>query len=426
MPSIDILVVGGGFGGAFCARELEKHLEGRGERVLLVAPDNFMLFSPLLAEAASGMIEPRHAVIPLREMLDGVDLLIGTVHEFDIHERKALVGDVNGDSHEVEFQVAVLAAGSVPAVPSIPGLKEHAVGFKTLADAIWLRNRVLRQLDAAEAAANPERRRQLLTFTFVGGGYAGVEALAELESMARDAVKVYPSLTTADFRWVLVEAEDSLLPGLHPRLASFSLRVLRKRGVEVYLSTRLESCEDRVIVLSSDPTAPYKSETIVWTAGQRPSPHAARWGLPVDTRGFVPVDDYMRISGRTDLYVIGDLAAVPDVEGGLSPNTAQHALRQARVAARNVAAHFGAGEPARYTYRNRGLAVTLGKWQGTAKVRRFTFTGPLAWWMGRSYHLVMIPGLARKARIVSDWTMSLLFPRDVSQLGQLGKPTPLE
>ncbi len=426
MTPYDILVVGGGFGGALCARELEKLLDGHRERVLLVAPENFMLFSPLLAEAASGMIEPRHTVIPLRELLNRTDLLIGAVHELDIRARKALVRDVNGDDHEIEFRAAVLAPGSVPAVFPIPGLKDHAVGFKTLADAIWLRNRILRQLDAAEAARDPEQRRHLLTFTFVGGGYAGVEALAELESLARDAVKVYSTLTTADFRWVLVEAQDSLLPGLHPKLAAFALRVLRKRGIEVHLSTRLQSCEERFVVLSPDRVTPYRSETIVWTVGQRPSPHARRWGLPVDAHGFVPVDDHMRVSSRNDLYAVGDLAAVPDPDGGLSPNTAQHALRQARVAARNVAAHFGVGEPVRYTYRNRGLAVTLGKWQGTARVRRLTFTGPLAWWMGRSYHLLMMPGLARKARVVSDWTMSLLFPRDVSQLGQLGEPTPLE
>ena len=424
MPVYDILVVGGGFGGALCAQELERLLAGREERVLLVAPENFMLFSPLLAEAASGTIEPRHAVIPLRELLHRTNLLIGVVRDLDVEAHQATVLDINGDEHEVGFGAAVLAPGSVPVTVPIPGLKEHAVGFKTLADAIWLRNRVLRQLDAAEAANNPGRRRELLTFTFVGGGYAGVEALAELESLARDAITRYPALSPSEFRWVLIEAADSLLPGLHPKLASFSLRVLKRRGVEIRLGTKLKSCEDNRVVLSDPGMAPYRSETIVWTAGQRPSPLATRWGLPADNRGFVPVDDHMRVGGREDLYAIGDFAAVPDPEGGVSPNTAQHALRQARVAATNVAARLGAGKPVRYTYHNQGLAVTLGKWQGTAQVRRFTFTGPVAWWMGRSYHLLMMPGLARKLRVVSDWTLSLLFARDVSQLGQLGSPTP--
>jgi len=422
----DVLVVGGGFGGAFAARELEEHLEGRSERVLLVAPESFMLFSPLLPEAASGTLEPRHCVIPLRELLTRTELLIGNVTHIDIEARKATVTDLNGGCHDIEFGAAILSPGSVPATFPIPGLKENGVGFKSLADAIWLRNRVLHQLDAAEAARDLDDRRRLLTFTFVGGGYAGVEALAELESMARDAVKRYATLSIADFRWVLVEAQDSLLPGLHPKLAHFTEKVLRRRGIEVHLDTRLESCTDKWIELSGGRIAPYRSDTLIWTAGQRPAPLAAEWGLPTDERGFVPVDNHMRIAGRQDLYAVGDFAAVPDPAGGLAPNTAQHALRQAKVAAINVAASLGAADPTPFTYRTRGLAVTLGKWQGTAQVKRFTFRGPLAWWMGRSYHLLMMPGVARKSRVVSDWTMGLLFPRDVSQLGQLGTPSPLE
>ena len=424
-PFYDVLIVGGGFGGAECARRLERLLRHRAERVLLAAPENFLLFSPLLAEAASGTIEPRHAVIPLRELLRRSDLINGVVEHLDVEKRSARIRDVNGDGHEIGYRTAVLSPGSVPAVLPIPGLAEHAVGFKTLADAIWLRNRVLHQLDAADATDDPDTRRARLTFTFVGGGYAGVEALAELESMARDAVKRYARLSPADIRWVLVEAAETLLPGLHPKLATFSAEVLRRRGVEVHLGTRLEGCEDAMVVLSDPSVAPYHSDTVVWTAGQRPSPRAARWGLAVDDNGFVPVDDHMRVAGRAGLFAIGDFAAVPDPDGGLSPNTAQHAVRQARVAAANVAAHLGAGAPERYAYRNRGLAVTLGKWQGTAQVRQLNFRGPVAWWMGRSYHLLMMPGLARKARVVGDWTMSLLFPRDVAQLGQLGSPSPL-
>jgi NADH dehydrogenase len=422
----DVLIVGGGFGGAIAARHLERILAGRAQRVAIVAPENFMLFSPLLPEAASGTIEPRHAVIPLRGMLDRTHLLVGEVTDLDPGAGKAAVATVGGETVHIEFARVLVSPGSVPTVFPVPGLTDNAVGFKTLADAIWLRNRVLRQLDVAQATSDPEERRRHLTFTFVGGGYAGVEALAELESMARDAVRRYQGLSSEDLRWVLVEARDTLLPGLHPKLASFTERVLRRRGVELYLGTKLESCVDKVVVLSGGAVEPYVSETIVWTAGQRANPDVQGFGLPTDDLGRVIVDDGTEVMGMPGVFAVGDAARVPVPEGGFAPMTAQHAVRQAKVAAVNIAASLGVGGRTRFEYRNRGLAVTLGKWQGTAQVMRFTFTGPLAWWMGRSYHLLMIPGLARKARVVSDWTISLLFRRDVSQLGQLGKPTPLE
>jgi NADH dehydrogenase len=426
VPHVDTLIVGGGFGGALAARTLERKMRGRRHRAAIVSPENFLLFSPLLPEAASGTIEPRHAVIPLRELLKTTEVVVGRVTAFDPDNRTAVVVNAIGETREVTFDSAVIAPGSVPATFPIPGLIEHAVGFKTLQDAIWLRNRVLRQLDAAEVTPDPALRRELLTFTFVGGGYAGVEALAELDSLARDAVRAYGRLGRNDMRWVLIEAQDSLLPGLASRLAAFTRKVLTNRGVEVYTGTRLTSCVDSVVETSDPSIPPYRSGTIVWTAGQRPADLAAAWGLPTTESGFVPVDSAMRIAGHHGLYAVGDFAAVPDPDGGIAPSTAQHAMRQAVVAGTNVAADAGVGTPTTFTYRNRGLAVTLGKRQGTAQVKSLTFTGPLAWWMGRSYHLLMMPGIGRKVRIVFDWTISLFFRRDVSQLGQLGTPSPLD
>jgi len=425
MTHVDALIVGGGFGGALGARSLQATLRNTGRRGVLVSPTNFMLFSPLLPEAASGTIEPRHAVIPLREMLKGFGVRVGTVVAFDPVAKSAVAEDLEGNRHQITFEVALLAPGSVPAIFPIPGLIENAVGFKTLADAIWLRNRVLHQIDAAQGVRDPRRRRELLTFTFVGGGYAGVEALAEVESLARDAVKRYPDLSIGDFRWVLIEAEESLLPGLNPRLARYTERNLRGRGVELVLSTRLIDSTDRIIRTDPERVPPYHSETIVWTTGQRPAPVDEAWGLPSHAGGGVAVDAEMRVRDFEGVYAIGDFAAVPDPEGGIAPNTAQHALRQAHVAAANMAKDLGIGNGATYDYRTRGLAVTLGKRQGTAQVRNLTFTGPLAWWMGRSYHLLMMPGFGRKARVVTDWTLSLFFPRDIAQLGSLGAPSPL-
>jgi len=394
--------------------------------VLLVAPENFLLFAPLLPEAASGTIEPRHAVIPLREMLRRTQLLVGQVTDIDIDAHTAVAEDLTGARHELSWDQLVLSPGSVPSVIAVPGLVEHAVGFKTLPDAIWLRNRVLRQLETADATVDPQRRRELLTFTFVGGGYAGVEALAEMESLVNDALPTYPNLSPKDLRWVLIEARNSLLPGLDPKLARYSERHLRRRGVEILLETWLESCVDKIVKVSKPEVAPYASATIVWATGQRPSPLVSGLGLTTDEVGRLIVDDHIRAIGRSDVFALGDAAAVPDPDGGICPGTAQHAVRQAKVCAHNVAANLGVGAPVRFTYRNRGLAVTLGRNQGTAQVYRFTFTGLPAWLMGRSYHLLMMPGLARKVRVVADWTTSMLFPRDLSQLGALGRRTPLD
>jgi NADH dehydrogenase len=422
----DVFILGGGFGGTAAAARLEKRLRNRHETVLLVARDNFFTFTPLLPEAASGTLEPRHAVIPLRQLLRRTDVVVGEVVSIDLHGKRAKVEDLNGDLHEFGFKELLLAPGAVPTTFPIPGLLEHAVGFKTLPDAIWLRNRVLRQLEAADATDDRELRRELLTFTFVGGGYAGVEALAELESLARDALRQYPNLRVRDMRWVLVEAADGLLPGIDRRLATYTEKQLRRRDIEVHLSTRMTSCEDSVVHLEPERVEPFKSGTIVWTAGQRPSELGARLGLPTDARGRVVVDQFMRVHGHHELWAVGDVAAVPDPLGGVTPATAQHALRQGHVAAENIAAALGAGQPTKFRYKTRGLSVTLGKHQGTTQVRRLLFTGPLAWWMGRTYHLLMLPGWVRRARVVVDWTMALFFPRDVSQLGSLGTPSQLD
>ncbi|MGH9068525.1 MAG: NAD(P)/FAD-dependent oxidoreductase, partial [Acidimicrobiales bacterium] len=428
MDRYDVLIVGGGFGGFSAAQQLERAWRGhQRRRVLLVSEENFFLFSPLLPEAASGTLEPRHAVIPLRSQLTSTEIVVGQVTGLDLTEgaRTAQVADKAGQTEQVRFRTLVLSPGSVPSTLPIPGLAEEAVSFKTLADAIWLRNRVLGQLEAAEAAEDPAERRALLTFTFVGGGYAGVEALAELESLAQQAVRSYHRIRAEDMRWVLIEATGTLLPGLSHHLASYTERQLRRRGIEVRLTTKMTSCEGGWVHTDDAGVAPFCSRTIVWTTGQRPSPLVAGLGLPTDAKGRVVVDDHLRVPGTPDAYAVGDGAAVPDPTGGTCPATAQHAWRQGLLAGRNVAADHGVGQAGPFTYRNRGLAVTLGNGKGTAEVKGLTFTGPLAWWMGRSYHLLMMPGAARRARIVGDWTIGALFPRDISQLGTLGSPSRL-
>lgn len=425
MADYDVVIVGGGFGGAFAARTLERTLPKGRFRILLVAEENFLLFAPVLPEAASGTLEPRHAVIPLREMLPQTEILTGHVESLDTERRSLTLTNLCGNKLEVSHRFLVLSPGSVPVTMDVPGLRENAVGFKTIADAMWLRNQVLNQLEAAEAVDDPTERRKLLSFTFVGGGYAGVESLAELESLAVAAASRYHRAKRSDMRWVLVEAADTLLPGLSKRLARYTERQLRRRGIEIHLSTRLSSCTDGTVVLDDPSVKPYACETVVWTTGQRPSGLGAAAGLPVDSRGRTPVDDHLRVEGHPGVYAVGDMAAVPDRGGGFCPPTAQHAMRQGIRCGRNIAAELGSGTAAPFRYRNRGLAVTLGDGKGTAEVYGLTFTGFLAWWMGRSYHLLMMPGFARRARVVSDWTIGLLFPRDTAQIGELVDRPPL-
>jgi NADH dehydrogenase len=412
-----VLVVGGGFGGAYAARQLQ-HRRNRIRQVVLVNANNFLLFSPLLAEVASGTVEPRHAVVPLRDMLRRTTVLVGTVTKLDLDARTAHVATSGGEHRLVRFDAVLLAPGAEPVVVNVPGLERHAVGFKTITDAIWLRNHLLSQFEAAATCDDPQRRRELLTFTFVGGGYTGVEALGELQSLAHDALRRYPTIHPNDTRWVLVETQDRLLPGLDERLARYTHTVLTRRGVEIHLGTRVISCTNGVVRLSAHGCAPFRSGTIVWAAGQRPSSFAADNGLPVDRHGRIVVDEHLAVRGLRRTYAVGDATAVPTADGQLAPGTAQQALRQGRLAARNIVAELDQRKRSPYTYRDRGLAVTLGRHDGTAQIKCVPIRGLLAWWLGRSYHLALLPGIARKARVLADWTTGLLFSRDIAQLGE--------
>lgn len=427
----DVLIVGGGFGGVFSGIELESHMRrasklARRPKVILVSEQNFLLFSPLLPEAAAGTLEPRHCVTPIRQLLSETQLIAGRVNSIDHSAKSASLVDVKGKLIVIHYQILIFAPGSVPSIFPIPGLVEHAHGFKSLPDAIWLRNRILSQLEAAESTQDPIRRRELLTFTFIGGGYAGIEALAEVDSMSRDACRFYQNVSPSDFRWVLIEATSSLLPGISEKLAKYSEVQLRKRGIEFHFDTRLTSCVDNLVVTNDEKFEPYTSATIVWTAGQRPSSLAKDAGFKVDERGKLLVNEYMQVVGCEQIYAVGDCANVPNPDGGYCPGTAQHAMRQGRIAGRGVAADFGLALRRPFTYRTRGLAVTLGKGIGTAEVYGKTYTGWIAWWMGRAYHLIMMPGFARRLQIVGDWLVGTLFDRDLSELGDLGHPARLD
>ena len=399
------LVLGGGFAGSYVARLLGR----RGATI--VSPENFMLYTPMLPEAASGTLEPRHAVVPLRQMCPHADLLLGRVTSIDEERRVAHVETPDAGDFDVAYEHLVLAVGAVPRSLPIPGLAEHGLGFKDLADAIALRNRVLRELEAAAAEVDPAEREPHLSFVFVGAGYAGVEALAELSDLVKDALRWYPTLEGARQRWVLVDAAPKILPEIPSRLGEYAARELEGRGVEIHVSTTLESFDGSEAALSNGTRVP--THTLVWTAGVKASPLLGGLGLPLDDRGRVAVDETLRVSGLENVWALGDCAAVPNAAtpGELDPATCQHALRQARRLARNLR-----GTPRPYRYRTRGQMATLGRRHGIALLGRLPIAGAPGWLLARGYHLLNLPLRARRVRVLADWVAAACFRRDVAEL----------
>ena len=404
------LVVGGGFAGSYVARCLAK----RGATI--VSPENSMLFTPLLPEAASGTLEPRHVVVPLRVMCPHSELVLGRATMVDFERRRVQVEAIEGLVN-VRYRDLVVALGSISRVLPIPGLAEHALGFKSLADAIHLRNHVLRRLEAADAAPNDTHRGRELTFVFVGAGYAGVEALAELSDLVRDALRHYPALRLAPQRWVLVDAAPKILPEIPTRLGDYAAQQLTRRGIEIRVETTLESVEANAAHLSNGERI--LTHTVVWTAGVKANPVLSRLGLPLDERGRVKVDGALRVEGHEHVWALGDGARVPNLAtpGDFDPPTSQHALRQARRLAKNLA-----GEQQAYRYRMLGQVATLGRYKGIADVLGLRLTGFLGWFVTRTYHLYQLPLLSRKLRVIADWTTSLFFRRDIAELSMLDHP----
>jgi NADH:ubiquinone reductase (H+-translocating) len=399
-----VLVLGGGFAGGYVARLL-------GERgATIVSPENFMLYTPLLPEAASWTLEPRHAVVPLRQMCPRAELLLGRVQTVDTDARTARI-ETDAGEQLVHWEELVLALGAVPRTLPVPGLEEHALSFKSLAEAIYLRNHVLRQLEAAAAELDAAARRARLTFVFVGAGYAGVEALAELSDLVDDALRYYSNLADVPRRWVLVDAAPKILAEIPSRLGDYAAEELEKRGVEIHVTTTLESLSADEAVLGDGTRIP--THTLVWTAGVRPHPLLSELGVPLDERGRVVVDETLRV--REHVWALGDCARVPNTRADHpDPPTCQHALRQARRLAKNIA-----GDPQPYGYRMLGQVATLGRYKGIADVLGLRLRGFPGWFVTRSYHLYQLPLLSRKLRVVTDWTVALLFKRDIAELGSL-------
>jgi NADH dehydrogenase len=422
----NVVIAGGGFGGFYAARTLERVLPRHSARITLVNDVNFLLYTPLLPGAAGGTLDPRHVVIPLREELRDTDLRLGRVDRANPERDCIHVVTQEGHQEELHYDQLVLALGSVSRTLPVPGLAEHAVGFKTISEAIALRNRLIGFLEMAESLDDEARRAEYLSFVFVGAGYAGLEGLAELQDFAADVIDNYPRCRVQGMRFVLVEARDRVMPEIQPDLAEFAVRELRGRGIEVRTGTTVEEITASAARLSTGETIP--ARTVVWTAGVKPPPVVQRLGVPIAPNGRIAVDRTMRVEGLRNVWAIGDSANVPDParKGEPCPPTAQHAIRQGRRVARNVAAELGNGRVRPFTYRTLGVFVDMGRFRAVASTVGIKWRGFPAWLLARTYHLAWMPGVKRKIRLLIDWTVAMLFSRDAAELGQLGHPPMLD
>ncbi|NUK05987.1 NAD(P)/FAD-dependent oxidoreductase [Streptomyces lunaelactis] len=432
-PSTSILVVGGGYVGMYTAlrlqRKLKQELDSGQVEIVVITPDPYMTYQPFLPEAAAGNISPRHVVVPLRRVLKSCKILLGEAKAIDHAKRTATVATLATAEEgtgpvEITYDELVIAPGSISRTLPVPGLAEHGIGFKTVEEAIGLRNHVIEQMDIASSTRDPAIRDAALTFVFVGGGYAGVEALAELEDMARYTARYYHNIKPDDLKWILVEASNRILPEVGEEMGKYAIRELRARNIDVRLETRLDSCEDRVALLSDGSRFP--TRTVVWTAGVKPAPLLAATDLPLNERGRLKCTAQLTVAGVDHAWAAGDAAAVPDVtsdEPGkeTAPN-AQHAVRQTKVLAENIVASLR-GEPLKeYAHKYVGSVASLGLHKGVAHVYGRKLKGYPAWLMHRVYHLSRVPTFNRKARVLAEWTLSGLFKREIVSLGSLEHP----
>lgn len=418
------MIAGGGFGGYYAAKALEKHAP-YDVSITLVNDVNYMLYTPLLPGAAAGTLEPRHVVMPLRERLRRTELRVGWVVGGDPGSRTVDIELLSGETTQLHYDQLIVALGSISRTAPVPGLTEHGMGFKTIAEAIALRNRLVRHLEVAEELEDDELRREYLGFVFVGGGYAGAEAIAEMQDFAHDALVRYPRCRATGTRWVLVEAAPRIMGELSQRLATASADLLTHRGIDIRVQTQLSEVTDRTVTLSDGEVIPCR--TVCWTAGVRGNPVAERLGLPL-TNGRIRCSERLEVEDRPGVWAVGDVAAVPDPArpGQACPPTAQHAIRQGKLAGANVAAAMSGQAPEPFRFKTLGAFADLGRHKAVANLMGVGVRGLIAWSIGRFYHLAWIPGVSRKWRLAADWTVEFLFARDTAELGTLGHPVALQ
>ncbi|MEU4214172.1 NAD(P)/FAD-dependent oxidoreductase [Actinoplanes sp. NPDC026623] len=423
MARARIVIVGAGFAGYEAARTLLRRSRGAAE-VVLLNPTDYFLYLPLLPEVAGGVLDPRRVTVPLSDTLPGVRLVLGQADGVDVDARTVWFTGPEGERGALGYHRLVLAAGSVNKLLPIPGVADHAHGFRGIPEALHLRDHVIRQIELADAATDPAERTARLTFVVVGAGYTGTEVAAQMQLLTHDVLSRHPRLAGTRARWMLLDTADHVLPGMDEKLSATAEHVLTGRGVEVEMGTSVAVATGTGVKLTDGRFV--ESHTLVWCVGVRPDPLAQSTGLPM-TKGRLEVDEYLAVPGHPEILACGDAAAVPDPAhpDRPTPMTAQHALRQGRLAAHNIAASYGSGRRRPYRHRDLGFVVDLGSWQAAANPLHLPLSGPAARLVTRGYHLTALP--ANRVRTAADWLFTAVGSRPAVQLGLVpGPAVPLD
>jgi NADH:ubiquinone reductase (H+-translocating) len=417
MKKTKIVIAGGGFAGLYAAKYLDKHLAPRPDvEVTLIARENFILFTPMLHEVAAGDLAPGDIVNPLRRILRHVNVIEADVLDVDLNAHKVrCVHGLERGELEFEFDHLLLTLGSETNFFDNAGIRDWAVTMKNLSDAALLRNRVVAFLEEASLETAAAARRQWLTFVIAGGGFAGAETAGAVNDFVRETAKFYPHLGDEEIRVVVIHPGDYLLPELGEELGRYAERKMRERKVEVIKGARVANYDGWIVTLNNGLSIP--SATLIWTAGVKPSPVVA--ALPcAKEKGRIVADQYLQVPGFTGLWTAGDCAAVPDgyETGVYFPPTAQHGMREAMVAAKNIERTILGQSLKPFRYRTMGMLASIGHHTGVASFFGFKFSGFIAWWMWRSVYLAKLPRLVKKLRVMIAWTLDLLFGRDIEQM----------
>jgi NADH:quinone reductase (non-electrogenic) len=409
-----VVILGGGFGGLYTALEMERTIaRDPNVEVTLINHDNFFLFTPMLHEVAASDLDMTHIVNPIRKLLRHVRFVQADVERIDLHEKRVDVSHGREQHHhEIEYDQLIIGLGNITNFYGLPGLAEHALTMKSLGDAIFLRNRLIQNIEEADFECVTDQRSALMTIVVAGGGFAGVETIAGVNDFIREAIRFYPNIREDDLRVVLVHAGPVILPELNEKLGRYAEDKLRMRGVDIRLETRVLSYRNNIVELSDGSRIP--ANTLVWTAGTAPHPLLDTIACRKD-RGRIAASELMEVPGWPGVWTLGDCASVPDPSGKPYPPTAQHALRQGRVLARNVAATIRGGEKRPFVFTTLGQLAAIGKRAGVAQIFGFKFSGFVAWWLWRTIYLSKLPRFEKKCRVALDWTLDLLFSKDLVQ-----------